>query len=119
MRTIKSVDAYIASSPKSARRMLRQMRAAIHKAAPKAVEKISYGMPYYAHEGRLAYFRLARTHLSLFVPTPVVAEHKRELKLYSTSTATIRFPLGQKLPVGLIQKLVKARLRKNILKHSR
>ncbi len=46
-------------------------------------------------------------------PTPVVEEHKSELKGYETTKATVRFPLNEKLPLALIEKLVQARVRKN------
>ena len=70
-------------------------------------------MPYYGYRGRLAYFRYAKGHVGLYIPPPVIAEHKNELKAYGTATATIRFSLDEKLPVALIKKLVKARMKKN------
>jgi len=111
--TARTVEAYIASAPRSVRAKLKELRAAIRKAAPKAQEKISYRMPYYHYKGRLAYFCLHRAHIGLYIPTPVVAEHKRELKGYYAAGATIRFDLDQKIPTSLVQKLVKARLKKN------
>ena len=86
--------------------------AIIKSAAPKAEERISYGMPYYRYKGRLVYFRLSRAHIGLYVPTPVIEEHKSELKDYETAKATVRFPLEAKLPLALIKKLVKARVKK-------
>ncbi len=59
------------------------------------------------------YFQLWKKHIGLYVPTPVVEEHKSELKGYETTKATVRFPLDEKLPLALIEKLVKARVRKN------
>ena len=109
----KDVDSYIAAAPKEVRTKLRELRAAISAVAPKAEERISYGMPYYGYKGRLVYFAYAKKHIGLYVPTPVVAEHKKELKGYGTSMATVRFPLDKKLPVALIKKLVKARVKKN------
>ena len=109
----KNVDAYIAAAPKEVQGKLKELRAVIRKAAPKAEEKISYGMPYYGYKGRLAYFALAKTHVGLYIPTPVIAEHKKELKDYGTSTATVRFPLDKTLPIALIRKLVRARMKKN------
>lgn len=110
----KTVEAYIVAAPPKYRGLLRQMRACIRKAAPKAQEKISYGMPYYAHKGRLAYFALAKTHLGLYIPPPILQAHRKELRAYSTSnSATVRFPLDKKLPRALIQKLVKARVKWN------
>ena len=107
------VDVYIDAAPKAVRVKLVQLRKIIRTAAPKAEERISYGMPYYEYNGRLAYFLAAKNHIGLYIPTPVVAEHRKELKRYETSKATIRFPLDQKLPVALIRKLIKARIKKN------
>ena len=109
----KNVDDYIAAAPKEVRGKLKELRAAIRKTAPKAKEKISYGMPYYSYEGRLVYFRLAKSHIGLYVPSPVIEEHKAELKDYETAKATVRFPFDKKLPIMLIKKLIKARMKKN------
>jgi uncharacterized protein YdhG (YjbR/CyaY superfamily) len=107
------VDAYIDAAPKAVRVKLGQLRKIIKNAAPKAVERISYGMPYYEYKGRLVYFLGAKNHIGLYIPTPVVEEHRKELEQYETSKATIRFPLDQELPVALIRKLIKARIKKN------
>ncbi|OGV97391.1 hypothetical protein A2W24_03560 [Microgenomates group bacterium RBG_16_45_19] len=77
------------------------------------MEKISYGMPYYGYKGRLAYFRLAKKHIGLYVPPPVIAEYEHELKGYQTAKATVRLPLDEPLPVALIKKLIKSRRDKN------
>ncbi|VVC03726.1 Uncharacterised protein [Candidatus Burarchaeum australiense] len=113
MKKPKGVGAYIAAAPKKAQGKLRQLRAAIKETAPDAVERLSYGMPYYGYKGSLAYFRLAKTHVGLYIPPPVVEEHKKELAGYETAKATIRFPLDKKLPVPLIKKLVKAGMKRN------
>jgi uncharacterized protein YdhG (YjbR/CyaY superfamily) len=112
-KKIDDVDSYIQSAPKETRSKLKEMRRAIRAAAPRAEERISYGMPYYHYKGRLAYFGVAKAHLGLYIPTPVVAEHKKELRGYYAAGATVRFPLDKKLPVALIKKLVRARMRKN------
>lgn len=109
----KDVDAYISAAPKEVSRKLQQLRSVIRSTAPAAVERISYGMPYYAYRGRLAYFRAWRAHIGLYIPTPVIAEHASELGAYETTSATVRLPLGKNLPVTLIRRLVKARMKKN------
>ena len=113
MEKPKDVDSYIRASPKEIQPKLAQLRKIIRAAAPRAEERISYGMPYYGYKGRLAYFRLSKNHIGLYVPPPVIEEHKSELKDYETAKATIRFPLDKKLPVALIRKLMKARIKKN------
>lgn len=112
----KDVDDYIAMAPKELRGKLEQLRAVIRETAPTAIERISYGMPYYDHKGRLVYFRLAKTHIGLYVPHGVVEEHKNELADYETANATVRFPLDKKLPVALIKKLIRAGMKKNEVK---
>jgi uncharacterized protein YdhG (YjbR/CyaY superfamily) len=113
MQNPKSVDEYIAQAPRGVQEKLKEVREAIKSVAPTAQEKISYGMPYYGYKGRLVYFRLARNHIGIYIPPPIVAEYKDELKEYKTATSTVRFPLDEKLPVSLIKKLVLARMRKN------
>ena len=107
------VDEYISAAPKEAQRKLTELRRIIKEAAPAAEERISYGMPYYYYKGRLAYFSLWKTHIGLYIPTPIIAEHETELAGYETTSATVRLPLDKRLPVALIRKLVRARLRRN------
>ena len=109
----KDVDAYIAGAPHEVQSKLKELRAAIRHAAPTAIERISYGMPYYSYKGRLAYFHLSKAHIGLYIPPTVIQEHQSELKNYETTKSTVRFPLDKKLPIGLIQRLVKARMKKN------
>ena len=117
--TPKDVDAYIARAPKEVQGKLKEIRKAIKEAAPAAAERISYGIPYYGCKGRLAYFRIAKAHIGLYVPPPVIGEHKNELEDYETARATVRFPLDKKLPIALIKKLVKARMKKNEKNHKK
>ncbi len=113
MKSFTSVEEYIRSAPGEIQDKLKILRTVIRETIPKAKEKISYGMPYYSYNGRLAYFRLQANHIGLYIPPPVIREHKKELHKYGTSTATVRFPLDDKLPVALIKKLVKSRMKKN------
>jgi uncharacterized protein YdhG (YjbR/CyaY superfamily) len=115
----KDVDAYVAAAPREVQGKLQELRAVIRKTAPDAVERISYGMPYYAYQGRLAYLSLWKEHIGLYLPTPVIEEHESELAAYETTKATIRLPLDKKLPVSLIKKLLKARMKKNEDKRKR
>lgn len=109
----KDVDAYIAEAPKELQGKLKELREAIRTTVPDAEERISYGMPYYGYKGRLAYFAAYKNHIGLYVPPPVVEENKRELKNYETSTGTVRFPNVEPLPIALIKKLIKSRMKIN------
>lgn len=109
----KNVDEYIAGAPKEVQGKLTELRVAIREAVPTAVESISYDIPYYDYKGRLVWFGLAKTHIGLYIRPPIIEEHKSELKGYETTKSTVRFPLDKQLPITLIKKLVKARMKKN------
>ena len=110
-----TVTGYIVAAPKQAQAMLKQLRAAIRSAAPQAQEKISYGMPYYGYQGRLAYFAAFRDHVSYFIiPSHSISQtFAHELKRYQTSKSTLRFPIGTKVPTALIKRIVKAQMKQN------
>ncbi len=103
------VDAYINSAPKEYHAKLRQMRKIIRQVAPKSVERISYGMPFYGYNGRLAYFRLGNGYIGLYIPPMPFFEYTDEMKKYMSSKSTFQFPLSKKLPVSMIMKVVTAR----------
>lgn len=113
MTTITTVDQYIAAAPKEVQDKLKELRKIIISVAPEAEERISYSMPYYGYKGRLAYFSVAKNHIGLYIPPPVIAKHLKLLTGYVTATSTVQFPLDKKLPVTLIKTLVKARMKVN------
>ena len=107
----KSVDAYLSTKPKEVREILERVRTTIRKAVPRAVETISYQIPAYKLPGgTVLFFAGWKEHYSLYPATgqlPVV--FKKELKPYALSKGTIRFPLGEPVPVKLIAALAKFR----------
>ena len=107
----KSVKEYIASKPREMRAVLEQVRRAIRKAIPAAEETISYKIPLYRLDGRPALFFAGWTsHYSLYPLNDVLAaEFKKELAGYKLSKGTIRFPLSEPVPVGLIARIAKFR----------
>jgi uncharacterized protein YdhG (YjbR/CyaY superfamily) len=101
----------VASLPPALRRNFQQLRRVIRAAAPGAAEGISYGIPAFRQDGRLLVWCAAfKEHLSLFPGADVVRVHAAALKGYSTSKGTIRFLQDEKLPAGLIARLVRARI---------
>jgi uncharacterized protein YdhG (YjbR/CyaY superfamily) len=113
MKKPKDVNSYIKTARRDVRAKLVQLRRIIKATAPKADEGISYGMPYYEYNGALAYFAAFKNHVSLFIPPPVIEEHRRELKAYETTKSSIHFQLDKPLPTALVQKMVRARMKKN------
>lgn len=103
----KDVDAYIAAAPKAAQPLLRQLRTTIRRAAPKAEEKISYGIPFYEYRGRLIYFAVFKKHVGIYP----AGDDAEELKEYLSGRSTLRFPIGEPLPLARITRLVKSRVK--------
>jgi uncharacterized protein YdhG (YjbR/CyaY superfamily) len=108
----KSVDEYLATVPEEARATLEKLRQTIKSILPDAIETISYGMPSYKYKGKLvAGFAAFKEHCSYFPMSAVVIEVlKDDLRSYSTSKGTIRFPTDKPLPATLIKKLIKTRI---------
>jgi len=113
MSRAKDVDEYIERAPRELQGRLRKLRETIKAAAPQALEKISYSMPYYGYHGRLAYFGVFTHHIGLYIPGSAIQEHKKELAGYVTATAAIQFPHDQKIPFSLVTKLIKFRAKEN------
>lgn len=113
MKTAKDVDEYIVRAPQDLQPKLKQLRKTIHDIAPESVESISYAMPFYNYKGRLVYFAFAKKHIGLYIPPPIIENHGDALKEYHTSKSAVQFPIDKELPIPLIQKLVKARMKWN------
>ena len=110
------VDTYIAAFPESTQNLLRQVRATIKKAAPKAEEVISYQIPAYKFHGMLVFFAGYKNHIAVY-PAPRGNEaFKEELAAYKGGKGTVQFPLDKPLPLKLITKIVKFRMAENLKK---
>jgi uncharacterized protein YdhG (YjbR/CyaY superfamily) len=68
-------------------------------------------MPHFDYKGRLIYFSAFKTHIGVY---PVgEADKHRELHRYMTGKGTYRFPLDEPMPMDLLEKLVRTRVRRN------
>lgn len=110
---ITTIDAYIATFPVSTQTLLQQMRNTITKAAPKAEEAISYGMPTFKLQGNLVHFAGYKNHIGFYPAPSGIEAFAEELKKYKTSKGAIQFPIDEKLPLTLVTKIVKFRAKEN------
>lgn len=102
-----SVDDYIAAQPAAAQRALKKVRAAARKALPDAVEGISYGMPAFKVQGRVAiYYAAWKQHYAIYPASNRFPEDLMgALSGYELSKGTIRFPLSEPVPSELITRI--------------
>ena len=107
----KTVDEYLQAQPEPVRQQLEQVRAAIRKAVPEAVERIGYRMPGYKLHGKpMLYFAGFTKHYSLFAASGTFfAALRDELRGYELRKGTIQFPLDRPVPVKLISRIAKLR----------
>ena len=109
-----TVDAYIKNAPKWAQAVLKELRVAIKAAAPKSHESISYHMPYYSQDGRLAYFGAHKKHVGFYwISEEDKKVFAKELASYKVVGNSLHIREGEKVPVGFIKKLVKYRVQNN------
>src|SRR5215470_15793017 len=107
----KSVEEYIVAQPEGVQPKLRQVRAAIQKAVPEAVEVIGYRMPGYKLHGKpMLYFAGFKEHYSLFAASGTFfSVLEDELMGYELRKGTVQFPLTKPVPVKLISRIAKLR----------
>jgi len=111
MAPAKTVDEYLKPFPPGVRSTLEKLRQTIKAAAPKAEEMISYMMPAYKQNAVLVYFGGYKTHIGFYPTSSGIKAFKNELSAYEGSKGTIRFPIDKPLPLGLISRIVKFRLK--------
>src|SRR5215813_13338328 len=109
-----SVDQYISTFPPKTKAILKEMRSTIQKLAPKAEEVISYNMPAYKLDGMLVWFAGYKAHIGFYPKSSVIEQFKDELTPYKCSKGAIQFPLDRPLPIPLITKIVKTRIKENL-----
>ena len=110
------IDKYISGFPIGTQIALRQVQAAIRKAAPLAVETIKYAMPTFILNGNLIHFAAFKRHIGLY-PAPQGNESfKKEISGYRGAKSSIRFPLDKPMPVQLISRIVEFRIMETLEK---
>lgn len=112
----KNIDEYIAPFPEEVRQMLEELRETIRKAAPAAEETINYAMPTFKLNGNLVHFAGYKKHIGFYPAPSGITAYKKELSAYTLSKGAIQFPLNKPLPLGIVTKIVKFRVKEQLAK---
>ena len=110
------IDAYIAAFPPKVRAILKKVRATVRKAAPDAVEVISYRMPALKQRGILIYYAGFAHHVGLYPPIRGDAALLRRAAPYANEKGNLRFPYDEEIPYALIADLTRLRARQDAAK---
>jgi uncharacterized protein YdhG (YjbR/CyaY superfamily) len=111
-----TIDEYISGYPKDVQKLLQAVRTTIKKAAPKAEEAIKYGIPTFVLNGNLVHFGGFKNHIGFYPAPQGIEEFKKELSVYEGAKGSIKFLLNKPLPLALIGKIVKFRVKRNLEK---
>jgi uncharacterized protein YdhG (YjbR/CyaY superfamily) len=84
----------------------------VRRLAPQAQERISYQMPAFFLDGPLIYFGAFKKHIGVYPPV-ADPELQTQCARYTGPKCNLKFPLGEPLPLALIEKIVAARLAEN------
>ena len=114
MKTYTTVEEYLNDVPADKLAVLEKLRKTIRSVVPKAEEYISYDMPTFKYYGPLVSYAAFKEHCSLFPwNSTLIKKFAGELKNYKTSKGTIQFTVEKPLPIPLIKKLIKERVKEN------
>lgn len=113
-KQFKTIDEYIAAFPKDVQDILEELRRVIRESAPNADEAISYGIPTFKLNGNLVHFAAFKNHVG-FYPTPsAIVSFKKELSQYKQAKGSVQFPIDKPIPLNIVKKIVKFRVKENI-----
>ena len=105
------VDGYISQFSTDVQAVLRDVREAIRHAAPEAEETISYQMPAFRQHGILVYFAAWKKHIGLYPPISGDKALGKAIARYAGPKGNLQFALDEPMPITLIERIVKLRVR--------
>ena len=105
-----TIDEYISEQNEALRPILRRIRKTIKGAAPKAIEKISWGMPAFWQGENLIHFAVFKKHIGIYPGVLCSLPFKRQLSAYKTTKSAIHFPFDKPIDYDLIAEITKFRV---------
>jgi uncharacterized protein YdhG (YjbR/CyaY superfamily) len=115
----KTIDGYVETFPKDIQSILEKMRQTIRRAAPEAVEAISYQIPTFKLNGNLVHFAAFKKHIGFYPTSSGIQAFKKQLSPYKGAKGSVQFPLDKPIPYGLVKKIVIFRVNENLKKKNR
>jgi len=108
-----TIEEYIEAAPEETQAKLKQLHETIRKAAPGAKEGLKWSMPAYSFRKILVTFAVFKNHIGFYPMPSAIKAFANELTKFNTAKGSVQFPLDQKLPVSLISKMVRFRVKES------
>lgn len=115
-KQFETIDEYIETFPVEVQIVLEKMRQTIRKAAPEAVEAISYQIPTFKLNGNLVHFAAFKHHIGFYPTSSGIEAFKKELSPYKWAKGSVQFPLDEPIPYDLVERIVAFRVKENLEK---
>src|SRR5574338_694349 len=109
----KSIDEYIKTFPVYVQKILKQVRQTIKEAAPEAEETINYQIPTFKLNGNLVHFAAFKNHIGFYPAPSGLKAFKKEISKYKSSKGSVQFQIDEPIPLTLISRIVKYRVKEN------
>ena len=111
-----AIDQYIAMFPAEVQEKLLEIRKTIREEAPDAEEAMKYAMPTFVLNGNLVHFAGYKHHIGFYPAPSGLRAFPEEIAQYKNSKGAVQFPLDQPLPLDLVRKIVRFRVKENLEK---
>jgi uncharacterized protein YdhG (YjbR/CyaY superfamily) len=111
-----TIDGYIKTFPKEIQKILETIRQTIKITAPDAEEAISYQIPTFKLNGNLVHFAAFKNHIGFYPGSKAIKIFRKDLAKFKSSKGAVQFPLDKPMPLSLIKKIVKHRVKENSTK---
>jgi uncharacterized protein YdhG (YjbR/CyaY superfamily) len=112
-KKFKTIDEYFSVQTEDTSKLLKELRQTIRKAAPEAEEVISYNMPAFKLNGMLVWYAAFKKHIGFYPRVSGIEAFKKELSVYKNAKGSVQFPIDKPLPLNLVSKIVKYRVKEN------
>ena len=109
----KTIEEYICSAPVEVQERLWQLHKTIKTAAPGASEALKWSMPAYSYRKILVTFAVFKKHIGFYPMPSAIKAFAKELKNFKTAEGSVQFPLEKPLPIPLIKKIVRFRVKES------
>ena len=109
----KTIEEYIYAAPIEIQERLWILHECIRTAAPGATEALKWSMPAYSYQKILVTFAVFKKHIGFYPMPSAIKAFTKELTKYKTAEGSVQFPHDKPLPLTLINKIVRFRVKES------